>query len=61
MSGSVLVSTFVGLLINQAKVRGRGAFTPKSIQKADCLMFVCRVVLLAGLWTDSVNGCDKLQ
>ncbi|MEQ2168617.1 hypothetical protein GOODEAATRI_016578 [Goodea atripinnis] len=45
MSGSVLVSTFVGLLINQAKVRGRKA--PRFINREN----YSRFVLLWHLWS----------
>lgn len=57
MSGSVLVSTFVGLLINQAKVRGSARYgwfrylrfnenvTPHSIQKLGYLVFIPHLLL----------------
>lgn len=51
MSGSVLVSTFVGLLINQAKVRHGAAIenaTPNSIEKPCNLMFISHYYALVG-------------
>lgn len=46
MSGSVLVSTFVGLLINQAKVMS--LLAPNSIEKSGNLMFIRCYCLVIG-------------
>ena len=48
MSGSVLVSTFVGLLINQAKVREREIPQPNTTQKSGNLMFTQYYLFLMG-------------